>query len=284
MELIQITAFIAVLVLTVLKAITMKPCADKLPSEYTPMFLSFWTSISILFMLPFYYNELINDINNNINYLLIAFIKGVFFFEYVNIGQKLSKKTGSSRIFMGAVACGLIAFINVLLFNEELTQNQQLSAILITLLGIVYYFKGHLSESSKDSHKAFFIMLILAVILSVLDHVGLTHLHWYTYLLLSIPVMFIFSLFKTRNDKEVNIKFFFNKKILFLATLVYILTEVILTQVRVTILPVTVVNIAVLMAMPIVMLLMNIIWNESTLKKQLFFGLSAFLIGLLAIF
>jgi hypothetical protein len=283
MDMTQIIAFLIVMLLTVLKAITMKPCADKLPSEYSPMFLSFWTSISLLVMLPFYYESVLLDFKDNAIYLLIALVKGIFFFEYVNIGQKLSKKTASSRIFMGAVACGIIAFINVLLFNEMLTQNQLISSVLISILGVIYYFKGHLSETGGSSHKAFITMLFLAVLLSVLDHTGLTNLHWFTYLILSIPVMFVISLFKTRKDKEVNVKFFFNKKILFLAAFVYILMEVVLTQVRVSILPVSVVNIAVLMCMPIVMLLMNIYWNESTIKKQLFFGVSAALIGLLAI-
>ena len=127
------------------------------------------------------------------------------------------------------------------------------------------------------------VMLFLAVILSVFDHLGLTALHWFTYLIFSIPIMLLMSIFKTRNDKTITMKFFFDKKILFLAAFVYIVTELALTQIRVTVLPVTVVNIAVLMTLPIVMMLMTVIWKESTLRKQAFFGLSAFAIGLLAL-
>jgi hypothetical protein len=283
MDYTQIIAFLAVLVLTVLKAITMKPCANHLPSQHTPLFLSFWVTITLICFLPFYYKELIHDINVNTFALGFAFIKGIFFFEYVNIGQKLSKETGSSRVFMGAVACGIIAFVNVFLFQEELTQYQLISAVLITLLGLIYYFKGHLSETSAGTHKAFLIMLVLAVILSVFDHLGLSNLHWFTFLFFSIPVMLLISFFKNRNDESISMKFFFDKKILFLAASVYIITEIVLTQIRVTILPVTVVNIAVLMTLPIVMMLMTVIWKESTLKKQAFFGLSAFAIGLLAL-
>lgn len=281
MDFLQISSFLLIVVLTIFKAVSMKPCADLLPSAYTPMFLSFWTTIVIFIMLPFYYEYIIIDFKENNSSLIFAVIKGLLFYEFVNTGQKLTKKTASSRIFMSSVACGIIAFINVLLFGEILSTNQVISATLITFLGIIYYFKGHLSES--DSHRAFLIMLFLAVTLSVLDHLGLSNLHWFTYLFLSIPVMLLMSFYKTRNDKEVSIRFFFNKKILFFATSIYILTEFVLTQVRVSILPVSVVNIAVLVSMPVVMLLMNVYWNESTLKKQLFFGISASLIGLLAI-
>ena len=47
MDFTQIVAFLIVITLTILKAITMKPCANHLPSEHTPLFLSFWDSITI---------------------------------------------------------------------------------------------------------------------------------------------------------------------------------------------------------------------------------------------
>jgi hypothetical protein len=122
-------------------------------------------TISLLIFSPFFYNEIYNDFRDLKPELLYGVLKGIFFFEYVNTGQKLSKETASSRVFMGAVAVGIIALINVFLFSEILTFNQLLSSLLITILGIFYYFKGHLSETSVISCRSFgFIIYALVYI------------------------------------------------------------------------------------------------------------------------
>jgi hypothetical protein len=67
-----------------------------------------------------------------------------------------------------------------------------------------------------------------------------------------------------------------------MAAFVYVFAEFYLTRVRVSILPITVANIAALMSVPLVMIIMNRFWGESTLKKQIFFGFTAFVLGLIA--
>lgn len=233
-----------------------------------------------IFLFPVYYEKLIIDLNNHFYYFIFAILKGIGLYLYLIVAQNLNKTTGTSRAIVPVIAIGLIAFVNFFFFGENLNNNQLLSAILITIFGIIYYFKGHLNET--DSHKYFIQLLGCAIFISIFDHLALSKIHWYSYLLINTFVMLILSFTFNREIKEYT--FLFKEKALLLSTASYIGFEILTTSVRVSVIPVTMANIAGLMSTPIVMLFMYFFWKESSVKKQLFFGLGSFLICSIALF
>ena len=154
----------------------------------------------------------------------------------------------------------------------------------MTAIGFIYYFKGHLSTTSFEAQKSFIFLLILFSTMSVTDHLGLSALHWFTYLVISVPIVFIITLLDNRKDNVVTWGFFFSNRYLAFAAVMYVVAEFFYTRVRVSLISVTVSNIAILMALPIIMITMTFIWKESTLKKQFTFGLLMMLTGMLSFF
>ena len=273
MDTIQYITFFALVFLATAKNLAMKPCANLYPPNHTALFFSFWLFVVIVIVSPFYVTEIKNDISNI--YMLGAIAKGLFLYGYVITAQKLAKHTGTSRAFVPVVAVGLIAFINYFLFQEDITQNQLISALLITIFGCFYYLKGHLNETK--SHFDFISLIGLAVLLSVIDHVTLQQIHWFSYLFINVIITLLVSLFFNKKIKSFN--FLYKEKKLLLTAIIYIAFEILTTSARVNILPVTTTNIAGLMSTPLVMLGMYLFFNESTMKKQILFGLGAFFIG-----
>jgi hypothetical protein len=283
MDISQFIIFLIIISLSFLKAIAFKKCSNDICPLQITLFLSFILMCSSLILLPTYYENFVRDLEDNREYLLIPIIKGILYFVYLYYSNVLSRYSGSSRAIAPVIGVGLIAFINYFLLGESLNINQLISAILITFLGVFYYFKGHISEN-LNSKIIFLKFLGLLIILSVLDHWGNSTIHWFSYLLLSTVVVYMMNFIYSKDREKLNIKEIFNKKMLLIACLIYVITEVYVTSVRVNEIPVTIVNIAVLMTSPIIMIYMNVTYKESTLKKQLSFGLVAFCIGLFAIF
>lgn len=282
MTLYQLIIFFSIIFLSVLKSISFKKCSNEICPFQITLFLSFILMISTFIILPKYIDNFVYDLKNNTLGLLIPVAKGVLFFAYIYFGNVLSKISGSSRIIAPIVGVGLIALINYSLLNENLNNYQITSSILITLLGVIYYLKGHISEV-KNAKFIFFKFLSLVVILSVLDHWGNSTIHWYSYLLISTTLLYLMNFFFSKKRIKLTIKDVFNKKILLVSCLIYVFMEIFITSVRVNEIPVTMINIAVLMSSPITMIYMNIFYKESTINKQLFFGLLAFFIGLISL-
>lgn len=280
MDFIQYLAFFGLIFFSVVKNITMKTCSVNYPPNHTALFFSFWLFVVNLFLMPLYYNNLFIDIKDNLIYFSFALLKGIGLYLYLIVAQNLNRTTGTSRAIVPVIAIGLIAFVNFFFFQEDLTNNQFISAILISIFGLIYYFKGHLNETS--SHKYFIQLLICAIFLSIFDHLALSNIHWYSYLFVNTFVMLGLSFTFNKEIKEYN--FLFKEKALLLSTAAYIGFEILTTSVRVAILPVTMANIAGLMSTPIIMLCMYFIWKESNVKKQLFFGIGSFLICSIALF
>jgi drug/metabolite transporter (DMT)-like permease len=273
MDYIQYLTFFGLIFLATVKNLSMKPCANLYPANHTALFFSFWLFIFILFLTPFYINEIKEDLSNI--YIIGGLIKGLFLYGYVVTAQKLAKHTGTSRAFVPVVAVGIVAFINYFMFGEEITQNQLISSIIITFFGFFYYLKGHLNETK--SHFDFISLIGFAIVLSVVDHITLKEIHWFPYLLSNVIITLLVSL---KFNKEIkSFKFLISEKRLLLSAIIYIAFEILMTSARVNILPVTTTNIASLMSTPLVMLGMYLFFNESTMKKQIIFGLGAFFIG-----
>lgn len=284
MDIVQIFLFLGVIFITFLKAATLKPCAQYLPSHSMPIYMGFWTVVVTFLMSPYFTEEIINDFSKPYFVLILVLLKGFLMFFHLDLSQKLTKETASSRTMIAAIAVGFIAFINMNIFNEELSNGQMLSAYLIFGFGLIYYLKGHIRQASFKAHLCFFALMVTSIILSVLDHVVLGYIgvHWFTYLFVSSIVLFLTGFF-IKKDKII-FKSMFTNKILGIATAVFIFSEFFLMSIRATLLPVSAVQIASVMSVPLIMIFMSIKWNESTPKKQAFFGFTTCLIGLVSFF
>jgi len=277
MDYTQAIMFLCIIIFSTAKAIAIKPCANMFPANHTTFAFCLFLFVFLTLSLPIHYNTFIYELTNNTIYIAIAILKGASFYAYFTYSQKLTKHSASSRAFVPVIAVGLIAFVNFFIFSEAISSAQLITVILITMLGIAYYFYGHLSET--QSQKTFITLLCLAVLLSVIDHIALSNIHWFTYLYVSIFITMIFSIFLNRKNIPVIMRNMTHKKMLIAGTM-YMAFEVIITQTRVTILPVTITNVAALMSTPITMITMAYIYNESTMKKQAYFGGAVFLISI----
>lgn len=282
MDLFQLVLFACVILVTFTKAATAKPCAKYVSSYSMPIYIGLCTTIICLFLSPFFYTQIKNDFSFSSWGIALVFLKGFLMFFHLDLSQKLTKETASSRTMIAAVAVGIIAFINMNLFDEVLSDNQKISAYLIFGFGIIYYLKGHIRNASMKAHLCFFLLIISSVVLSVLDHVvlGYIGIHWFTYLSISSLVLFLTGYgFKST---EIKFKELFTNKILNIAAFFFIFSEFFLMSIRATLLPVTTVQIASVMSVPLIMVFMSIKWNEDTPKKQAFFGICTCLIGLIS--
>lgn len=117
-------------------------------------------TIALFATLPFFYEKVVYDFTHVGTPLLLGVIKGLFFYGYINSSQKVAKETASSRAFLGAMAAGIIAIINFCFLEEKLSDNQLISAVLMTTLGFIYYFKGHISKSSLVAQRAFLFVVL----------------------------------------------------------------------------------------------------------------------------
>lgn len=279
----QAVLFLLVIVATVLKAIALKPCSNQFKSSLLPLNISFWLTVSLLALLPLNYGSLLSDINAIQIAIALSVIKGVIFYFHLDVGQRLAKETSSSRTMSASFSIGIIASVNYSLFGEHLTTNQLISAGLMFFIGVIFYFKGHIRKTSKNAHSAFFLVILIASILAVLDHLALAFygIHWYTYLLISSSVMLIFAMvFK---GSEINFKIFNpENKILAITVFTFILTEYFLMSIRGTLLPVTLCAVAITMSIPIVMIYMAVRWGESSTKDQAMFGVATCAAGLIS--
>ncbi len=283
MDLIGYVVFIIIVISSVVKAISGKICANKFKYYELPFFNSFYILIALT-CLGIYDNSYFKGmLNYNTAEYGITVGKGIGLFIYTTLGFYLSSYTASSRSFMNAFSIGFIAVSHFFIFGVEITTNQLISAILITLLGSIYYFKGHLAEMNYKTHLSFFALVLLSIILATFDQVGLKTIDWFTFLFISCFISVCFSLSINYKNYIQNFKYLFFNKYIILSSLIYLAVEVFSTIVRVKYISMTMNNIAYLMAVPFIMLSMYFFFNESTFKKQMFFGWMTFLFGLIAL-
>ena len=281
MEKISLLIFLIAVVANIFKAVIYKKCSNEIKSTNITFMLTFFLMLTSIGFVPIYYEFIVKDIFENYLYVLIPFFKGIFYFYYLNSSNELSKQSGSSRAIVPIIAVGIIALINYSYLDDKLNLNQLISAILITVLGVFYYFYGHI-KSNIAAKKSFLLLLLFSVILSVFDHWGLSNVHWSTFMLVSCITVYLMNYTLKKSEKVEISKVFNNYALIGLCTY-YIAMELFLMNVRVTYISITMLNIATLMSSPLIMIYMNIVYKESTIRKQFVFGILAAMIGVIAL-
>ncbi len=130
--------------------------------------------------------------------------------------------------------------------------------------------------------KSFLLLLLFSIILSVFDHWGLSNVHWSTFMLVSCITVYLMN-YTLRKSEKVEVSKVFNNYALIGLCVYYIAMELFLMNVRVTYISITMLNIATLMSSPLIMIYMNIVYKESTMRKQFIFGVLAAMIGMIAL-
>jgi hypothetical protein len=77
-------------------------------------------------------------------------------------------KTASSSAYASLIGLCFLALLNSFL-GESLTYGQQLSAIFLSFLGVLYVFKGHLSELDNYYKIIFFIIILFGTLPAATD-------------------------------------------------------------------------------------------------------------------
>lgn len=277
----QLLIFVSIIFIVFLKAISIKPCSKKLPFDIISLYMGFLTTLFCIVSFPFFKDKFISDFNIYNIAILFCVIKGFLLAYHFRISQELSKETASSRTMVGLVALGFIAFINMNFFGEILSNKQIIVCSLIFIIGILFYFKGHINKTTKRSHFCFLLLITTSVILSVLDHVvlGYIGINWYTYLFISSFIMFLFGL-KNKKKMDIKVKEIITNKILNIAVGIAVFSEIFLMYIRVTYIPVSQVQIATIMSVPFIMVYMSLKWNEGKIKNQAIFGVISSMVAI----
>jgi len=272
----------ALFVLTILHLITLKICSVTLDHRTAPLFISGWTLAGLTIVSPFY-GYLLQDgfakmAANPLLPLLCVVKAGLLYFLFF-ISQRLMKESLSSRHYVTPMALGFIAVVNFFL-GERLTAPEWAAATGLCLLATGFFFKGHLSELTKQGRADYLKLVVLSVAIAALDHTLTKDSNWYTLLLVSNAALFPFALLVNRKNLGV-LKSALLHRPAILAGICYAATELVKFYQQVSINPVSVVVMTQAMTKPVILVLSALIWKERTVKEQLIWGVAAFALVIL---
>lgn len=272
----------ALFVLTIGHLVTLKVCSVALDHRTAPLYIGGWTLMGLALVSPLYGHLALEgwDIFMAEPLLLaLAAFKGGLMFILLMTSQALMKESLSSRHYVTPLSIGLIAGVNYFL-GEQLSWAQWVSALGLCALSATFFFKGHLSELSKQGRKAYIQLVGISVVLSAIDHTALHRVNWYALLLVGNIVLISLALGMNRARGDV-LKSALLHRSAMLAGACYAATELVKFYQMVGINPVTAVVTAQAATKPVILALSAIIWKERTLREQLVWGLAAFLLAML---
>jgi hypothetical protein len=265
--------------LSIATLVTLKLCSAKIDHRATPLFISGWILLGLLAVSPFYGHLLMENLPvfaANPALLGLCALKGFLMCLLLVTSQELMRESLSSRHYVTPLSVGLIAVTNYFL-GEHLTGQQWISALGLSALSAGFFFKGHLSDLSRNGKIAYAKLVALSVALSAIDQTALKSLNWFSLLLVTNVVLLAWALAINRGRKEV-LKDALLHKSAALAGAVYAATEIVKFYQQVSINPVTAVITVQAVTKPVILVLSALVWKERTVKEQLAWGLSAFVL------
>jgi hypothetical protein len=267
--------------LTIGHLLTLKVCSVKLDHRTAPIFISLWTLLGAAAVSPFYghlWGEGWAKFMAAPWLLILSVAKGALLYLLLVISQELMKESLSSRHYVTPLSVGLVVIVNGLL-GEQLQWGQMLSAFGLCGLAAAFFFKGHLSDLSRQGKRTYIKLVALSVILSALDHVLVKNSNWYSLLLVSNVTLLSVAL--ALNYKRIAVmRDALLHKSAALAGIFYMATELVKCYQQVTINPVSVVVTAQAATKPVILILSALLWKERTVKEQLVWGVLAFIVTL----
>lgn len=264
--------------LTIGHLLTLKVCSVTLDHKTAPLFISGWTLLGLLCVSPVY-GHLLEDglakYTEAPHLLFLSTLKGALLYLLFITSQELMKVSLSSRHYVTPLAVGLVAVSNSFL-GEELAPNQWLAILGLFTLSAGFFFKGHLSDLSREGKIAYAKLVGLSVLLSSFDHVLTRDTNWFTLLLVSNVTLLVISLARNAGNLDVIRAAIFHKAAI-LAGFFYAATELVKFYQQVAINPVSVVVTVQAMTKPVILVLSALIWKERTVREQLLWGTLAFI-------
>lgn len=271
--------------MTIILLVVLKVCSTRLDHRATPIYISFWTIVVLVGVMPLYghlWAEGFAKMQAHPLVFIFSIIKGACLYWLFVISQELTQESLSSRHYVTPMSVGLIALSNFFL-GEHLSIGQSISAAGLCLLSVGFFFKGHLSDLSVMGKRSYAKLVALAVFMASLDHVLTRDSNWYTLMWVSNVTLLIFALGLNARKPDVLRAAFLNRYAIF-AGLFYAATDVVKFYQQVSINPVSVVIMVQSMTKPVILVLSALIWKERTVREQLIWGLAAFLLVMLPFF
>ncbi len=272
---------LALFALTILKALTLKLCSIKLDQRTAPVFIGVWVLAGLAATWPFFHPLLsagLHALAEKPYLLVLCILKGGLLYLTFVIGQELMRDSLSSSNYVMPMAVGLIAIVNSTL-GEHLHLSQWVSALGLCALTAGFFFKGHLSDLSREGKLAYVKLVLLSVALAGIDQTVISHINWYALLLVSNISMLSLSLILNRTRRWILRDALFHRSAVF-AGVFFTVTELVKFYQQVTINPVTVALTVQSAAAAAVLVLSALLWKERTVKEQLFWGVLAFIVTL----
>lgn len=261
-----------------------KPVAKYFPAELSAAFTSCWLIVGLILSFPvfghLYYDQAFKISTSP--YLLLSILKGVLLWLMIKLQQKINKTSTSSSVFFGFISMALGSLVNNIFFKEGLELFQLICICSLGILGILFVLKGDAKLLSQKGKINFGIIIIIGALFSVIDHIAIPQIGWYSHLLFSSIVMFLVCLIN-KISKEDYYNIFMNKKVA-IAGIVYTVSEFLIIYSSINILPVSFVALFMRMAAPIVMIISAIKYGEQSWKNQLTFGIFAMILALPLLF
>jgi drug/metabolite transporter (DMT)-like permease len=270
-------------IIAILKPLIFKVCAVKLDHRTAPIFISSFLLLGTVLTLPFYHTLLATGFVQLLDTppaLFFCLLKGIVIWYAIFLGQKLTQHSLSSSRFVLPPALALAAFVNMFL-GEILSTGQWISVLGLSLLGIAFFFKGHLKELTIESKKIYLILIAITVILISTDFYTVSHSNWYVHLFLSNAVLFIFCLIQ-RKPLAIWRSALLSKEGA-LAGFSMVVYEFIKFSAMITYVPVTTITSVQAAATPIILALTALIWKERSWQEQLIWGVLTTLFLMIAL-
>jgi hypothetical protein len=267
----------ALFALTVCHLVTLKICSVRLDHRAAPLFISGWTLLGLAAVSPFYghlWGEGAAKLTAHPLLILFCAAKAGLLWFLLVISQRLMKESLSSRHYVTPMALGVIAGVNHFL-GENLTAREWAAAGGLCALSAAFFFKGHLSQLSKQGRIDYFLLVALTSGIAALDHTLTRETNWFTLLLAAN--LFLFALSLLRAGPEA-LKSALLQKPAMAAGAMYAATELVKFYQQVTINPVSVVVMTQAMTKPVILILSALIWKERTVREQAAWGLAAFVL------
>ena len=281
MSLFQFVVGLLILIFGSIKPILFKPVAEKYAPNFSSLFVGTWIIGAIVITFPFMRENLYDSfelMKLNPYSVLAAILKGGFVWGAVWSMQIINKKSTSSSVFFPFISLSLASLTMNLFLNEGLKIVHLVSIVLLGVLGCFYCFFGDAKRMSISEKRMFFIAVIFAGGCSVMDHIGISGIGWYPYLVISNIVMLLF-VFKKGVSKD-DLKNIFMQKDVAVAGIFNVCYEVLILASMVVIMPVSFVSFFMRLSAPLVMVFSAIKFKEQTIKNQLVFGCLAILLAM----
>jgi hypothetical protein len=266
-----LTAFF---LLAVFNPLFAKVTSHQLDPDAAPIYISVWTFLGLAITYPFFGELLVpfELARSSPIVFLFAALKGPLLWLTAVIHQKVRKESLSTSHFALPVGLALIVLGNAAL-GETLHLITFLSAIALSLVGVLFVSSGPGKVLSSGGRVKFIYLVLMLVVLGMIDRFVLAGSNWYLFLCVSNFTLLVTALLLTK-AQSTWISSFTNRAGV-ACGLTFVLYELIKFYPMVTKIPVSVITSVEVSTIPVVLILSSVIWKEGTVRSQLIWGITS---------